>query len=104
MATGLLGISNPSPNVNALVYTVPSNTISSLNISVVNLGIVDSNATIYISDSATVTADRLIENSVVIPANGGVLERQGILCTSGERVYVNSGTGNLAFRVHGFED
>lgn len=104
MAVGRLGASNPAANTNTLIYTVPAGIISSLNVNVVNMGITDSNFTLYISDGSTTTVDRLVENSVVIPANGGVLERGAIVCTSGETLYVNAGTANLSIRVHGFED
>lgn len=104
MAVGRLGVANPSANTNTLIYTVPPGVIASLNVNVVNMGMTDSNFTLYISDNSTTTIDRLIENNVVIPANGGVLERGAIVCTSGETLYVNSGTANLSIRVHGFED
>lgn len=104
MAVGLLGKSNPSANTSTLVYTVPSGVISSFNISAVNMGLVDANVTVYISDGSTTSADRLIESNTVIPANGGVLEREGLLCNAGETVYVSASSANIAFRVHGFED
>jgi len=104
MAIGLLGTANPNPNLLFNIYTVPNNVTASLNISVVNMGITDANVIIYISDNTTTTADRLLESNATIPANGGVLERQGVLCSSGERLYIQSSSSNTSFRVHGFED
>lgn len=104
MAVGRLGISNPPANTNTLVYTVPANTIANINVNVVNMGISDTNFTLYISDGSSTAADRLLESNTVIPANGGVLERGGLVCTSGETVYVNASNANLSIRIHGFED
>lgn len=104
MAVGRLGVANPLANTNTLVYTVPANTLASMNINVVNMGISDTNFTLYVSDGSTTTVDRLLESNTVIPANGGVLERGGLVCTAGETVYVNASNANLSIRVHGFED
>jgi len=104
MATGRLGVSNPSPNVNTLVYTVPNGLLSCVNICVVNMGIQDLNFTAYISDGSNISLDRLLESNCTIAANGGVLEREGILLTAGETIYVQSSTSNASVRIHGYED
>lgn len=104
MATGRLAVANPTAGQNVLVYTVPSEKIASLNISVVNTSLDVCSLSMYISDSATVDISRAIEYMVTIPSNGGVLEREGLILTAGERIYVYAATNALSIRVHGFED
>lgn len=104
MTVGRLGVSNPAANTSTLVYTVPSNSMATLNISAVNMGMQDSSLSVYITDNTSLTLDRLIESSVVIPANGGVLERQGVSLSPSESVYIIATSNNISVRINGFED
>lgn len=104
MAAGRLGVSNPTALTDTLVYTVPTGKIASINIAVVNTGLVPEKVTIWISDSTSTNNAKLIEYMVSVAGSGGVLEREGLLLTAGERVFVRTSSGTFAIRVHGFED
>ncbi|KAA5603035.1 hypothetical protein F1188_20095 [Roseospira marina] len=103
MASGRLGTAAPPADTDTTVYTVPADTVATLNVAVVNRG--DDAATVRVAvtpDAAPADAD-WIEYDVVIPAGGGVLERSGIVAGPGERVIVRDDAGTCTYRIHGFE-
>lgn len=104
MAAGKLSNGNPTALTTTLMYTVPSGKSASVNINVVNTGLVAERATLYISDSTTTDNTKILEWRTLVPASGGVLERTGLMLSEGERVYVLCSSSNFAIRIHGFED
>lgn len=44
-----------------------------------------------------------IEYDAQLPSNG-VMERMGIVCSAGEKVWARSDTPNVSVRIHGFEE
>lgn len=103
MATGILGQSAPSATTNTTVYTVPSSTIASFNISICNRSS-SASAIVRIAISATGTPgnSEYIEYGAVIPPNG-VLEKTGIVANAAKNVVVYSDTANASVSVYGYE-
>jgi hypothetical protein len=102
MATGILGQSNPAANTNTTVYTVPSATTATFNVSITNQGSGATTVNLAIAATGTPATSEFIEFGTVIPANG-VLERGGIVAQSAKNVVVRCGTANCSVSVYGFE-
>lgn len=104
MAIGKLGAMRVSTaNTVSTVYTVPTGKYATININCVNAGTAPTNVTIGIGIGTTISEADIIEYKTVLES-GGVLERTGIVCSSGEKVLVKTATsGTVVVRVHGFE-
>lgn len=105
MASGRLGVASPTAATNTAIYTVPANTVATINISVVNRGVGDASVNVAISTSTTTPADaEYVEYGALVPRNGGVLERTALVVGAGENVVVRSSVATCSFRIHGFEE
>ena len=102
MASGILGKANPSAATNTTVYTVPSNKLATVNISICNRGGTAANIRVGLSSSATPGDDEFIEYGTSILANG-VLERFGVMIGSGTNVVVYSDAATVSVMVFGAE-
>ncbi|MBB4287963.1 hypothetical protein [Roseospira goensis] len=105
MASGRLGAAALAADTTTTVYTVPADTVATVNIGVVNRG-ADAAATVQVAitpGAAAPAAADWIEGPVTLPP-GGVLERSGVVCGPGERVHVRADTDACVVRVHGFEE
>lgn len=104
MASGKLGAVDLTANTFATVYTVPASTVTTLNVIIVNRGTTNAIVRVALSTEITTPANAdFIEFDVVIPPNGGVLERTALVAGAGEKVMVISTTASVSVRVHGFE-
>lgn len=103
MASGKLGSASPSANTDTTVYTVPTSTVATINVSIVNRGSEAAIVNVAIASSGSPSNADFIEYGVTIPARG-VLERTAIAASAAERVVVRSSTANISVRVHGFEE
>jgi hypothetical protein len=102
MPTGILGQSNPAANTNTTVYTVPATKTTTFNVSIVNMGSVNSIIKLAVSTTGTPTASEYIEFQTILPP-AGVLERGGIVAQEFKNIVVNSSTANVSVSVYGFE-
>lgn len=102
MATGILGQSNPASATNTVVYTVPTSTTATFNISVVNTGASSATVTLSLSAAATPVASEYIEFQAVLPP-GGVLERGGLVAQASTKVVANCSTSSCSISVYGYE-
>ena len=108
MASGLLGKAILVANVPTIIYTVPAN----VEFVTLNINIVNTSTTIGDTANVSVAASTLnvpnredyIEYGVMLTSNGGVLERTGAICSSGEKIVVKSSVSNVAVRIHGIEE
>lgn len=103
MASGKLGSAALAANTNTSIYTVPSTTVATIIIAVVNRGTNTSIINVAIAASSSPVDEDFIEFEASLPPNG-VLERTGIVCSAAEQVVVRSSTANCTVRVHGFEE
>jgi len=103
MASGILGQSALSATTNTTVYTVPTSTLSIVNINIVNRS-PSATADVRVALAATATPQNSewIEFDTVVPARG-VLERTGIAMNAAERVVVYASTANCSVSVYGLE-
>lgn len=103
MASGILGQSSPAATTLTSVYTVPANTLSILNITVVNRSTTTAgNIRIALSATGTPTDSEYIEyDANILPT--GVLERTGIALDEGKRVVVYASSTDFSVSVYGLE-
>jgi len=108
MASGLLGKAILVANVPTLVYTVPVNVeFVTLNINIVNTSTtVGDLATVHVAVSTLNVPNRedYVEYGIMLSPNGGVLERTGVICSPGEKIFIESTVANVAVRIHGIEE
>lgn len=108
MASGKLGTpaNITAADTAVMIYQVPASTIATVNIRIANRNIAQAEIRVAISTAATAGAIALadyIDYDVLVPGHG-VLEDTGIVCSSGERVWIVSNLANISVRVHGFEE
>ena len=102
MSYGRLAISTPAAATDTIVYTVPANCrYAELTLNMLNPGINDATIELAIALTDTPASGEYIEKGAILPANGGILERTGILCSPGERIVVKSSQASNVVRVSG---
>jgi hypothetical protein len=104
MATGILGQFAPSATTNTTVYTVPSAKIATFNINIVNRGTAVATIRIGISATGTPGDTEWIEYGAQILANGGILERTGLVAQAAKNVVVYSDVASTSVTVYGYEE
>lgn len=100
--SGKLGSAEPTANTNTAIYTVPADTVTTANLLIVNKGSAQATVKIAISTGATPAGSDYIDYGTTIKA-GGTLERLALVCSADEKIIVNSDSGSLSVRAHGFE-
>lgn len=103
MASGKLGSAAPAADTDTTVYTVPSATVATVNVSVVNRGADAATVRVAITSAASPAAADWVEYDAPVPGAGGVLERTALVAGAGEKIIVRANTANCTVRVHGFE-
>lgn len=103
MASGRLGTARLAADTDTVIYTVPADTLATVNINAVNVGTATSIVKIAISTTNTADSGDYFEISS-LQASGGVVERTGIMMSAGERVVVRADTVTVDVRVHGIEE
>jgi hypothetical protein len=104
MASGILGQSAPSATTNTTVYTVPAAKTATFNINIVNTSTGVALVRIAVSATATPATSEYIEYGATVLANGGVLERTGIVANTTKNVVVYSTVSGLSVSVYGYEE
>ena len=103
MPSGKLGSAALAAATSTTVYTVPTATIATLNVSIVNRGFTTARVDVAVGTNASPADADYLEFGAEVPANG-VLERTAIVASAAERVVARSSTANCTVRVHGFEE
>lgn len=102
MAFGKLASVVLAADTDTVVYTVPDNCLyAEININVLNPDVADCTAKMAIAATATPAADEYIENGIILPANGGILERTDQIVGPGEKIIVRSTNAVTVVRVSG---
>jgi len=102
MAFGKLASVVLAANTDIVVYTVPDNCLyAEINVNVLNPDAADCTAQLALAATATPAADEYIEKGVILPANGGVLERTDQVVGPGEKIIVRSTNAVTVVRVSG---
>jgi hypothetical protein len=104
MASGILGQSAPSAATNTTVYTVPSAKVATFNVNLVNRGTAVATIRIAVSATGTPGNTEWIEYGAQLLANGGILERTGIVAEATKNVVVYSDVANVTASVYGYEE
>lgn len=104
MASGILGQSAPSAATNTTVYTVPSAKTGTFSINIVNRGTATATVRIAISATGSPSNAEYIEYGAQILANGGILERTGIVAQATKNVVVFSDLADTSVTVYGYEE
>jgi hypothetical protein len=103
MPSGRLGKAALVGGNDTTIYTAPAATITTATVSLCNRGPGDAQVRVAVSAAAAPLSDDYIEYDVTLQP-GGVLERTGVVCSTGERIIVRSTTNNVSARAHGFEE
>lgn len=102
MSYGRLAISQPAAATDTVVYTVPANCrYADITLNILNTTTNDATLELALSAADTPVAGEYIEKGVILPANGGILERAGLLCSPGERIVVKITEANSVVRISG---
>lgn len=104
MPSGTLGQSAPSAVTNTTVYTVPSATVATFNVNIVNRSL-STPCTVRLAICATSTPgnSEFIEYDAAIQPNE-VLERSGLVATAGKLVVVYASTADTSVNIYGYEE
>jgi hypothetical protein len=105
MAYGRLGVADLTAAVNNTLYTAPTIALySEVDVIVLNTNAADRNVKVYVTTntSSPATTER-VEDGVVVPANGGKLELNGLILSPGESIVIYPSGTNLTARVQGKE-
>jgi hypothetical protein len=104
MASGKLAAVLLASYTNTEIYTPPANTVSTVNISLCNKGSVDTVISVGLTESSTTWGgdDTIVSRHLLRP--GDVLEKTGVVLTSGQYILASASAGNaVAVVVWGFE-
>lgn len=102
MASGVLGQVSLAATTYTSVYTVPSITLSYVNINIANRNTTSVSVRVAITTGATPTTAQFIEYDVEIAPNG-VLERSGLVMDVGKQLVIYSDTPNVSVAAYGVE-
>lgn len=101
MASGTLGQASLAASTNTTVYTAAS-TPTTFNVSMTNTTGSIITVNLAIAASATPAAGEYLEYQTAIPPFS-VLERGGLVCTSGKRVVAYASLAGINVNVYGYE-
>ena len=102
MASGILGSSDLSANINTTIYTVPSDTYSVVTVNFCNRGSNTAAIRLATSTGDSPGGNEYLEYDVSIGPNG-VLERTGIVIDATKKVVVRSTQTSVTAMVMGIE-
>ena len=104
MATGILGQSAPPALTNTIVYTVPSATVATVNISICNRSSDDIvSIRLALAAAQTPSIEEYIEYDTALQPNA-VLERSGIVLNAAKNVVVWVSSFDVSVNVYGYEE
>ena len=101
MASGTLGQASLAATTNSIVYTVGA-TPSVFNVSMTNTTGFPIAVNLAIATTSTPVTSEYLEYQTVIPANG-VLERGGLVATSGKLVVAYATLAGITVNIYGYE-
>jgi len=103
MASGRLGAVDLAATTNTLVYTVPADTVATVNISMCNRNAIPIAVRLAHLDGAigTIAVEDWIEYDKSI---NDVLERTGVVMSVGSTIVAYSDTANVSVQVWGWEE
>lgn len=104
MASGILGQASPSATTNTTVYTVPASKTATFTINIVNTATSNASVRIAISATGSPATTEYLEYGATILANGGVLERTGIVANTTKNVVVYATIAGTSVSVYGYEE
>lgn len=102
MATGTLGQSALTAATDTTVYTVPVSNTATFNVNITNPNVSVAVIRLAVAASGTPTQDEYLEYDVAL-GQGDVLERTGIVASSGKNIVANSTIDNVTVNVYGYE-
>ena len=105
MATGRLGASDLSATTDTSVYTVPTSTIATVNVTVCNRNASAVVVRLMHLDGAigTLAVEDYFEYGLALPANASY-EKSGIVMAATHVIGAYSDTANVTVQVHGWEE
>lgn len=99
MASGKLGSADLVAATDTLLFTAGV-TPQTFNVRFANRNTAAVKVRVAIGTGANPAATDYVDYDVTVPANG-ILEDTGLVCSSGEKVWVRSDAANVSVRAHG---
>lgn len=100
MATGKLGSADlPAGGADTLLFTAGAT--QTFNVRFANRNATPVRVRVAIGTGANPVAADYVDYDVVVLANG-ILEDIGLVCSTGEKVWVRADTANVSARAHGY--
>ena len=99
MASGKLGSADLVAATDTLLFTAGA-TPQTFNVRFANRNTAAVKVRVAIGTGANPAATDYVDYDVTVPANG-ILEDTGLVCSSGEKVWVRSDAANVSVRAHG---
>jgi len=100
--SGLLGKADLAANTDTSLYTVPDDTVATVNLNLCNRSAAAVSVRIAVRAGALTDTDYLEYDSVIPPR--GLLERTGLAMSAGETLTVRANGNGISARAHGFEE
>jgi len=100
--SGLLGKANLAANTDTSLYTVPADTVATVNLNLCNRSATAVSVRVAVHTDTLTNADYLEYDSLIPPR--GLLERTGLAMSSGETLTVHANGEGISARTHGFEE
>jgi len=100
--SGLLGKADLAADTFTDLYTVPTQTVATVNLNLCNRSADAVNVRIALHTGTLTDADYLEYDSVIPPR--GLLERTGFAMSTGETLTVHASGAGISARAHGFEE
>ena len=101
MASGTLGQASLAATTNTTVYTIAA-TPTTFNVSMTNTTGFPIAVNLAVSTTSTPAASEYLEYQTIVPGNS-VLERGGLVGTSGKLVVAFASLAGISVNVYGFE-
>lgn len=103
MAVAIFYCANPPASTNTTLFTVTAGKDSSFNLNLCNQGATPARVRVAFAVADTPLTAEYLEYNVILPENGGVLERSGNMLPGGKKIVVWTDSASVSVIAQGVE-
>jgi hypothetical protein len=104
MLNSIVAKVSSAPNAEVVVYEVPATKVlANVSVIIANMDSVAAPVKLGVTNAGTLSDVDLLEDGVTLSPRNGALRRTNVIMAPGEKMIVQSTSGNLAVRVYGLE-
>jgi BarA-like signal transduction histidine kinase len=103
MTTGKLGSALILPNTDQVLYTVPTDSVASVKINILNTTNIEVNIRLAICTTVTPTVADWVEYDMAVSPNSSKI-KSGYVLSTAEKIIVRTSYSGVVVRVNGYED